>query len=263
MTFLGLSTYGYVHDDARSKMTRIALGALYGFLGGTTFAIVASFVDIWLYPDVPLGVDWPLLYMRLPLCALGFALVGAVTSWWSEPWPGLGSGAVLASLLVLGSALYASDANGSAKLIVLIFGLIPVFAFTLPLVWILRLLMEKHLHVIKMDLPALRVSGLFVLILALGSIGGYFTKMSSRDLQVTLFAHDLLQHSLDETSPIHDLQGISKHAELPYKLYEEKADFSTEGFSVRAEYEDGYRIECKIVLYPGMSPSLADCEALP
>src|SRR4030095_3779541 len=88
MTIYGLNMDGLGEDSRQSQIRRAMFGALYGLLGGLTFVLVAAFVDIWLHPDLPFGLNRQAFLLRLPLITLGLALVGAVTCWWHESWQG-------------------------------------------------------------------------------------------------------------------------------------------------------------------------------
>src|SRR6266545_7383923 len=109
MTIYGLQMDGSSNDTREAKIRRAMLGAFYGFLAGMAFVFVAAFIDIWLHRDLPLGVNWQLLWERLPVFALGLALVGAVTCWWNEAWTGLLTGAATAAALALIIALFSGN----------------------------------------------------------------------------------------------------------------------------------------------------------
>jgi hypothetical protein len=263
MTILGLPIDTNVNDTPRAKLTRAALGATYGLLGGTAFVFVAAFIDIWLYPDLPLGVDWSLLVVRWFVIALGLALIGALTSWWNETWSGLGSGAVITGLIVLASALYLSDTGIGMKLIVLIFALIPIAVLCLPIAWILRWLVVKHRQATGHKLSVAVRAGLILITIVLGAGLGYFMKMSPRALSATRYVHNLLQTTADEKNPVHAVHDVPERADMSYKLYQQQSVFSTEGFDIRVEYQDEYKIKCTIVVYPGRDPYLASCRSVP
>jgi hypothetical protein len=237
MTILGLPIDTNVNDTPRAKLTRAALGATYGLLGGTAFVFVAAFIDIWLYPDLPLGVDWT--------------------------WPGLGSGAVIAGFIVLASALYLSDTGIGMKLIVLIFALVPIAVLCLPIVWILRWLVVKHGQATGHKLSIAGRAGLILITIALGAGLGCFMKMSPRALSATRYVHNLLQTAADEKNPVHAVHDVPKRTDMSYKLYQQQSVFSTEGFDIRVEYQDEYKIKCTIVVYPGRDPYLASCRSVP
>lgn len=260
MTIPGLRMDAASSDSRRLQITRAALGAFYGFLGGVTFVFVAAFVDIWLYRDLPLGVDWQTLRQRLPLFSLGLALVGAVTCWWTDGWPGILSGAATGSALALIVALSTgTDVGTGMKFLVLVFILVPIAAMLVPITWILRWFVERHLRAWYSNWRYGRVVALIALALSLGAAGGFFMKMPARELAGTRYVHQLLQGTLDETTPIGKVQGIAEHWGSPYQLYSMASETSTVGYDVRARFEDGYTVECTAVLYVGRPPLISGC----
>lgn len=262
MTIYGVQMDGSGNDTRRAKIQRAVLGAFYGFLAGIAFVFVAAFIDIWLHPELPLGVNWQQFWTRLPLFTFGLALVGAVTSWWNDAWPGLMSGAVVAAAYALIVALFSSSGvEIGMKLLVLLFILVPVAAMVVPVSWTMRWLVEKHVHARQHDWRHVRIAGLVLLTLLLGAIGGFFMKMTARQLEATRQVHASLQNIETETSVINKVEGIDEHKGMPYKLLSMVSETSTEGFDVRAVFDDGYILKCTAVLYPGRPAYLSACNA--
>lgn len=238
----------------------LLVGALYGFLIGNAFVIAGSAVDRLLYPDLPLGFDWSLFAMRWTWIALGLAVLGAITSLFSERMTSLLVGATIAGLLALLSALLLSPVTMGVKLIVLIFALIPMAAMALPVTLILRWLVDRHEDILAQKQQLVRIVPLVLLAIVLGVGGGYFLKSTARAAQAMRFAHHLLQTApQDPESPFRDLPGLQSHIGMRYKLFQKTSEASTEGFDVRAEYEDGYSVTCIVIVYPGRDPHLSDC----
>lgn len=261
MTIFGVHMDGAIMDTPQAKLRRAALGAFYGFLMGAAFVFIAGSIDLWLHPDLPLGFDWDLFWSRLPLIALGLTLVGAVTCWWNAAWSGLMGGSAVASAFALIVALYsASEVETGMKVIVLVFILVPIAAMTLPITWIIRWLAERHYRAMQTSWSIVRVLGLVIVAIALGSAGGYFMKMPAREAVVIRHFNGVLQNSR-EVVAISDLDGIQEHAGKPHKLYSEDSKSSTEGFDMRAVFEDGYIVKCTGVVYPGRDPYLSNCSS--
>src|SRR5215208_1251334 len=252
---------GLVPSESRfSDIKYTLVGAFYGFLVGNFFVISAAIVDRLIYPDLPLGIDWSLFAMRWVWVGPGLALIGAITSLFNEKMPGLLIGALATGLLVLMSALFFSPVTTGLKLIVLIFGLVPVAALSLPVALILRWLVDKHENALQLQQRIPRIILLVLLAILLGAGSGYFSKMSRRAVEATRFMHHLLQTAPQAAkSPVRDLPGFQSHAGMGYQLLQSASKSSTEGFDVRAEYEDGYSVTCVVVLYPGSQPYISDC----
>ena len=259
MTIYGLNMDGLGADSRPAQIRRALFGAWYGFLSGLAFVFVAAFVDIWLNPDLPFGVDWGTFMLRLLVIGTGLALVGAVTCWWHEAWQGLLSGTAAAAVLALIAALFQSNTGAGLKFVVLIFILIPVAAMTLPVAYILRWLTERHAAAWHKRGSILRVAMLMIAAILLGAGSGYFMKSSPRGVQAAQLMNELLQNPMQEKSPLARLDGMVQHQNLPYKLYQQVSQFSTEGFDVTAEYADGFTVRCTIVMYPGTKPFISGC----
>ena len=260
MKAFGLSLDGEINVARRSQFKHALIGALYGLMAGTAFALIASIIDGLLYPDLPLGVDYPRLGLYWSAAGLGLALVGFATCWAIETWKGLAIGAATAGILALVGSLIQSQVSMGMKLVVLIFILVPIASFTLPMAWILRLLAERHERARLSKHPRLNMLLLILIATLLGAGGGYSMKMPPRAVTAVRFAHTSFQNSsVDEKSILRKVPGFIDHMTADYKMYQSPSDVSTEGFTVTAKYEDGYEMLCDIVLYPGREPYLSLC----
>jgi len=259
MTIYGLNMDGLGTDTREAKIRRATFGAFYGFLGGAAFVFMAAFIDILLNPDLPYGVDWSALATRLPLIALGLALVGAVTCWWHEAWQGLLSGAAVAAALALIVALFSAEITTGMKFIVLVFTLVPIAAMTLPVAYLLRWVTERHAAVRQLKWSSVRVAWLMVIVLAVGTGCGYFMKTSARGLEAARLVQGFLQNPQQAKNPFTKIEGVQAHQNSTYKLYQNKSAFSTEGFDIHIEYEDGFRLRCVVIAYPGTNPFVTGC----
>jgi hypothetical protein len=261
MTMYGHNMDGLDTDTRQAKLKRALFGALYGFLGGTAFVLMAAFIDIWLHPELPLGVNWSAFTLRWPLVGLGLAIVGAVTCWWHEGWQGLLSGAVVAAALALIVSLFASQVDTGMKFIVLVFVLIPVAAMTLPVAYLLRWFIERHAVALHMERSGLRIAGLILLVIALGAAGGYFMKSSARGIQAAHFIHNFLQDPSAENNPLVSVAGVPERSDMPYQMFSTRSESSTEAFDIHIEYADNYKLLCTVILYPGRIPFFSRCQA--
>ena len=241
---------------------RAMVGALYGLLTGTAFVLMSVFIDMLLHPNLPLGVDWTLTSTRWVLIGLGLALIGALTCLFNETWAGLLAGAVAAGLLALTSALFLSPTNAALKVMVVLFTLAPIAVMSLPIAWTLRRLAERHTVALYSERSIARTSLLMLIAVALGAAGGYFMKMPPDASTAVDYLNDALQSAnVSETEEINALPGFQEHAGMRYQLFQKDSQASTEGYDVRAEYEDGYTLQCTVVVYPGFNTYLSDCES--
>lgn len=247
---------------ARPIVRRAIVGGLYGLLTGTAFVLMSAFIDVLLHPNLPLGVDWTLLSTRWILIGLGLALIGAMTCLFNETWAGLLAGAITAALLALTSALFVSATNTALKVMVLVFTLAPIAVMSLPIAWILRRLAEGHASALYAERSIARIALLVLMAVALGAAGGYFMKMPQDAATAMNYLHEALQSAnVNESQDVSKTPGFQEHARMPYKLFQKPSETSTEGYDVRAEYEDGYTLQCTVVVYPGFNTFITRCKS--
>ncbi|MEP7133932.1 MAG: hypothetical protein ABI904_03260 [Chloroflexota bacterium] len=260
MTIYGLNMDGLGTDTRAAKLKRAAVGALYGFLGGAAFVVMAAYINILLNPDLPYGVDWSTWLARLPFIVFGLALVGAVTCWWHEAWQGLVGGSAVAAILALIVSLFSSEVTTGLKFVVGVFILVPIAAMTLPVAYLLRLVTERHAAALHAQWSTARIAGLLIIVLALGAGCGYFTKTSPHGVDVARFMNSMLQNPTQKKNPLGNIEGVLARQASAYKLYQQKSTGSTEGYIFRVEYADGFTLRCNVIAYPGTDPFITTCE---
>jgi len=259
MKILGLSLDAETNITRRFQIRHAVIGASYGLIGGTAFALAAAFADLLLYQDLPLGANYASLGLYWLIAGLGLAVIGFATCWAVETWKGLLIGSVTAGILALIGSLVQSPVGIGTRLMVIFFILMPVVAFVLPLAWLLRWLAEGHERARS---SMVKILLLVVIAILIGSAGGYFMKMPARAVSAIRFVHGLIQESTgNEKSILRKIPGFTDHINSAYKIYESPSEVSTEGFVVKATYDDGYELSCDVVMYPGRDPFLSLCTA--
>jgi hypothetical protein len=66
----------------------------------------------------------------------------------------------------------------------------------------------------------------------------------------------------NQKKEVSQVPGLQEHAGMSYLIFQKDSMESTTGFDVRAEYEDGYIVECVVVVYPGTTPYIRSCEEI-
>ena len=246
-----------------SNIGYIAVGAAYGLLIGISFVLMWTFINSWLYRDLPLGIDLSLVAGRGALIGLSLALIGAVTCLFNETWLGLTVGSAIAGLLALAGSLIISSTGAGLTLILILFTLAPIAVMSLPIAWIIRRLADKHAFALNLKWSAVRIVILALIAAVLGAGFGYFMRMPENAVLAVRLVHEHLQPTSESREDaVSQLPNLQEHAGTSYKLFEEPSAESTEGFDIRAEYEDGYVVECVVVVYPGFSPYIRHCDEL-
>jgi len=249
------------HDPPKFHTQGALIGAVYGLLMGTAFVLVAAFIDTWLYPEIPFGVDWSQALTRWALIGLGLASIGVMTCSFTESFHGLVAGTITAGVLALTASLIFTSTSAGAKVIVLLFTLAPIAVMSLPIALTIRRLTENHLRALHMKWSMLRVLMLVLVTAALGAGAGYFMKPSQDAVMAVQMVHENLQAAPEnQKKEVSQVAGLQEHAGMKYSIFQRSSRLTTTGFDVRAEYEDGYSVECVVVVYPGSKPYINLCQ---
>ena len=261
MKAFGLLLDGEIENTRESKMRHARIGALFGLVAGIAFAVAASGVDFLLHRDLSLGFEFDFLFTSGLIVSAVLTMIGFVTCWAVETWRGLAYGALATSLVVLVGSLWQSgEATAGMKIIALAFTLVPVAALALPISWTLRWLTERYARAHYARFSALKIALLVVMTLTLGATGGWFMRMPPRAVKAIRFLDGMIRDAPDrEDNVLRQVAGFDVHLGANYTLYETPSTSSTEGFVVAAEYEDGFRLTCTVVVFPGSKPFLSSC----
>ncbi len=262
MKIFGLSLESEINNTRASQMRYARFGALFGLIAGAAFAVSAFGVDFLLHRDLPLGFEFDFLFSYGLIVAVGMCIVGFVTCWAVETWRGLAYGALAVSLFVLiGSLLQNNMTTAGAKIIAILFILMPLAVLALPIAWILRWLTESHMRARLERFSTVKIGLLVMWAFVFGAAGGWFMRMPPNAVEAVHFMDGMIQIAPKHAdNMLRTIDGFDAHMGANYKLYESSSTVSTEGFLVTAKYEDGYRLSCTVVVFPGRDPYLSACD---
>ncbi len=250
------------------RKRRILYGVFSGFAVGTIAAITSSFVNIWLYPELPIYFEWPPVLYTWVIWALLSGLLAGIAVISSEGWTGilLSAFSMAAAILVIN---FVQDLDNIFLNILVLFGLaLPFTAMMTPLAYIFFWLTRRLVQ--AMDLKGWARGRIFfanfLVIIALGAIPGVYAKMNARAERGVRLVHGILQDAAQSSSldAVHKAllktDGLAEHKDQPYTLSQTPSVYSTVGVDVVAHYEDGYTIFCTVILYPGSDPFISPCK---
>lgn len=258
-----------IREDEAPEMCRRRAwaGALYGFLGGSAFALLAGTIDTLLLRDLPIYTDWNTIFWRWAGFGLGLALVGAITGWITESAKGIAIGAAALSLAMLiytlSQTTYSMVANATLFFVLVL----PVSATCVPIAIALRLLLNRHWNEIEMGskAPARRILVLSVLALILGMLPAFFTRSFGK-AEISLRLMDTLLKSAAvgqvdtrfgmrlEQAPV-----LKTHIGMAYQLSQSTSIVSSEGYEINIIFADGFKATCTIVAYGDWKPYVNLC----
>lgn len=245
-----------------NKIRRALLGAVFGLLGGTAFTIVALFSDRLVYPRLPMGLDWQVYAVVWSWLGPGLMLVGFITAWWYELWSGLLTGSLAAAAILLFSNLFGSAANLTSKALTVLIIYLPATVVCLPVVFLLRWLVKHAFPATSSGRVLLRIALLSLLVIVLGSTSGLFMRMPASAAEGIEKMVVALRIEPDPKSNLARIPGLAEHRGQDFELYYSKSTRTTQGYDVRAVYDDGYVLLCTIITYPGFPANLSQCEVI-
>jgi MFS family permease len=257
----------FLEESFESRRRRMLAGALYGFLGGTAFALLSGTIDALAHPDLPMYINWSTVLFTWAWLGLGLAFFGALTGWFTETLQGIAIGAVAMSMVVLVVNLAQSSVRGAITLVMFAVMALPIAAACVPIVWALRWLAERHVNTLAKE-GEHRVRGVVILVaiaLAIGALPAIFMRMSNPAERSVRTVNSWLQQAaagqVNETRglPLKGMPTLNSHIGMGYRLSQRSSQISAQGFDIAIIFNDGYKVTCVLVAFNGQDPYLRGC----
>lgn len=256
------------HEERRR---RILYGALSGFLVGTICILVNTFINTWLYPELPIFMSWSDAFKLWLVWAVLGAVFGGVAALSSEGWFSILLSAFLMTLTILIVNFRVNDLSSLFLNLLIIMGLsLPLTAVMLPLAyiffWLSRRFMEAKTLLSRERFRVILVNGL--VILGLGFLPGLYARFNIRAERGMTLIHEMLQAGAQAESvdaypvQLRKTEGYTEHKDQAYTLSQKQSSYSTVGVDVTAHFEDGYEIKCTVILYTSQNPNLNPCKGI-
>ncbi len=249
---------------------RIIYGAISGFAVGTICAIMATFINTWLYPDLPIYMSWGNAFQLWLLWAGMGCILAGVAAFSSEGWFSILLSAFLMTLTTL-ILNFIKGSDGLLLNLVILIGLaIPFTAALMPLAyiffWLSRRFVQAENPKESNRWKILLVNGL--VIVCLGFLPGVYARFNVRAEKGMRLIHEILQAGGQADSvdafpvPLRKTEGYVEHKDQPYTLSQKSSSYSTVGVDVTAHFEDGYELKCTVILYTTRNPNISPCKGV-
>jgi len=249
------------------KKQRIIYAAVSGFIAGTICILVASFINVWLFPELPLKMDWQRIFLLWLAWAFIGGLLAGVAAISSEGWGSIILSAFLMATVILIINFVQGIDSILLNLLVLLGLALPFTAVMVPIAFIFFWLAKRFLHLydyVGWERWKIILVNAFVIIL-LGVLPGLYSKFNSRANEGTHLVHAMLQEASTSSTlptPLENAEGFAEHRTQSYELTQVESVYSTVGVDVTAHYEDGYALRCTAILYPGEVAYVSPCKGL-
>lgn len=251
--------------NSTEKRQSVFFAALSGFMASTTAAVSSSFINIWLFPDIPLYLDLKSVFISWILWAVLGGVLAGIAGLSSEGWKSILLSALSMTITILIINFIQSSESIMLRMVAVVGLLFPLTAMISPLALLFFWLSYRFVQ--GMLLKGWARAKIFVLnfivILVIGTLPGLYVKFDNRTEQAVRLIHGILQELPDTThKALLKTNGFSDHMRQAYTLSQRPSLYSTAGVDVTAHYDDGYTIICTVVLYPGSDPSVFPCKGV-
>jgi hypothetical protein len=235
--------------------------AIYGALIATIYTLTLSFVNVYTFPSLPLGMDWARMLSTWIGLSVLFALCGAIAAWFTEEYEGIvGGGLIITVLLTIIFLISSGAQNGTMPVQSLIMAL-PLFGVDMLAAWGLRWAARIHLEIRNKEKPELRQKRLtrHVLTIALvGLIPGILGRMDPPVVRSISQLHELLQAAPNDPSvwphlPLRQVPELQNHFGVAYTFYAHQSTRTIGALDVTIRFKDGYVITCSLPVSGGTS----------
>lgn len=192
-----------------SDTTRRRLGFIYGLILGLAYSLVASFINQWALPGLPLYAPWPGAPGLVVLGALMFAALGLAAAWSEEPIPGVIASAACGSLLSSIWAWQTQPGQKALALILLFYLFLPRVVFYLPFGAAVRWLISRSERALTAATPLYQRAAPALLMVLLAAGLGTFSLHGEEVRTALRVTDDMVQKGV-KASTLADVPGPLK-----------------------------------------------------
>jgi len=255
-------------ETPAERRQRMLPGAMYGLIIATSYALVGSIVNQLSFPELPVGVDWRNLLITWSFFAVWLGVGGAFINWFTQTEESMVTGLFVMMLIALGAGALTLEGNLPAQFGKLLLLALPVMAISLVMTITLRWLGVRHVESVEKEktLKTKRIAILVVIAFSIGGLTGLgLTRWGDSTLSAARYVHDRLQTLAVEPVqaegffPLNDVPGLASRLGMPYTLHGKPSGQSITAAEITADFDDGYRITCVLLVFPDKPPFLRAC----
>jgi hypothetical protein len=257
----------YQQETPAERSQRMIPAAAYGALIATAYVWALALVNVFTFPELPLGVDWlRVLGMWIGL-STGFAFFGAVAAWFTEEYAGIvGGGLIFTALLAIWFLLTARVQNSTITAQSIITTL-PLAGVNMLGAWALRWAAKRYLAIKQEKDPGQQRRQLIkhsALILLMGLVPGLFGRMDTPAQRTLGQLHELLQAAPNDPSvwprlPLRQVPALQDHFGVDYVFYARPSAAAVSTLDVTVKFDDGYLMTCQLPVSTSVS-FITDCK---
>ncbi len=251
----------YQQESLSERGQRMIPAAVYGALVATTYTLTLSFINVYTFPNLPLGMDWVRTLGMWVGLSVALALFGVVAAWFTEEYSGIVGGGVIFTTLLAIIFLFSTRAQNSTLTVQSLITALPLVGVNMLGAWGLRWATRRHLTIWRDEKPNLyrKFMARHVLTMILvGLIPGILGRMDLPAEQTLGQLHELLQAAPNDPSvwprlPLKQVPELENHFGVDYVVYPRQSVLSVGALDVTIRFSDGYVMTCFLPVGGGSS----------
>ncbi len=252
-------------ESLSQRGERMLPAALYGALAAFAFVLANSLVNVYSFPNLPLGLDWAHVFgMCAGFCA-AFALAGVISGWFTEEYQGIvAGGAIITSLLAI-AFFFQMGAEGGAPILQSILMALPLVGVSMLAAGALRWTARRHgqlIHKESAEARPRRLAGHILVIVLAGVFVGILGRLDLPAEQTLTKFHAYLQAAPNDPSvwvqlPVKQVPALPEHFGVDYRFYARRSAFALGALDLTVRFADGFVLECALPV--GSMNFFTDC----
>lgn len=241
----------FQEETLPERSARMFPAAGYGALVATVYILTLSFINVYTFPNLPLGMDWVrVLEMWLGFSS-AFAFLGASAAWFTEEHHGIIGGGIIFTALLAIIFMFSPNIKSDWILQSLIMAL-PLIGVNVLGAWGLRWSVERHLKIKRTEVTPMRQKLLarhVLTMILIGLIPGILGRMGTSSERTITKLHELLQAAPSDPSawtrlPSSQAPSLQDHFGVKYVLYVQPSYIAAGAMDVTVRFVDGYTLIC-------------------
>src|SRR5512138_2080477 len=214
-------------ETPAARRQRMLPGILYGLVMASSYAIVSGTINQLLFPDLPIGVNWHILFLTWLFFGIWLGVGGGFVNWFTQTEESVIPSWLVMTVTALAAGSLILEDNLPARLGKTMLLVLPILAVSLIMTITLRWFGIHHAEFLEKE-KSRRTRGILILTLLaifLGALTGFsLTRWEESTLSGVREIHDRLQIAANQATrinklfPLNNLPGLPSHVGTPYTL---------------------------------------------
>ncbi len=242
------------NENLLQRSERMLPAALYGALAASAFILSNALVNVYSFPNLPLGVDWVHLFGMWVGFSAAFGLAGVIAGWFTEEYQGIVAGGAIITALLAVVFYFQMGAEGGAVTLQSILMAVPLVGVSMLAAAALRWTARRHNQLIHQESAKARprrLAGHILVIVLVGAFVGVLGRMDLPAEQTLSKFHASLQAAPNDPSvwvqlPLKQVPALSEHFGVGYRFYARRSAFALGSLDLTVRFADGFVLECAL-----------------